>query len=79
LGLSRPGVDGDLPGDVVVRGIAALERGERTVDALLVSIGAPRLRLMGSRSRRRSPTRKTRSGVCWAPTARRTSTAPSTR
>ena len=41
-------LDGDLPGEeMIVRGIAALERGERTVEALLVSIGAPRLRLIG--------------------------------
>ena len=41
-------LDGDLPGEeMVVRGIAALERGEKTIEALLVSIGAARLRLIG--------------------------------
>ncbi len=38
----------ELPGeDLVRRGIADLERGTESVDALLVSIGAPRLRRLG--------------------------------
>ncbi len=37
-----------LPGaDLVRRGLADLARGEETVEALLVSIGAPRLRGLG--------------------------------
>jgi hypothetical protein len=37
-----------LPGaDIVRRGLADLSRGEETADALLVSIGAPRLRGAG--------------------------------
>lgn len=37
-----------LPGeDLVRRGIADLERGVESVEALLVSIGAPRLRRLG--------------------------------
>jgi len=43
----RPDVGG-LPGaDLVERGLADLERGEESVEALLVSIGAPRLRRLG--------------------------------
>lgn len=39
---------GDLPGaELVSAGLAALERGESTVEALLVAIGAPRLRHAG--------------------------------
>lgn len=39
---------GALPGeDLVGAGIEALRRGEETVEALLVSIGAPRLRQPG--------------------------------
>lgn len=39
---------GDLPGaDLVARGIQALRRGETTIEALLVSVGAPRLRAAG--------------------------------
>lgn len=38
----------ELPGEELVRaGIADLERGEETAAALLVSIGAPRLRRLG--------------------------------
>jgi hypothetical protein len=41
-------VDGELPGaDLVERGLADLGRGDVTLEALLVSIGAPRLRLLG--------------------------------
>ena len=41
-------VPGDLPGaDLVARGIQALRSGETTVEALLVSVGAPRLRAAG--------------------------------
>lgn len=37
-----------LPGsDIVKRGVADLEHGVESIDALLVSIGAPRLRLAG--------------------------------
>ena len=43
-----PEVPGDLPGaDLVARGIHALRSGETTVEALLVSVGAPRLRAAG--------------------------------
>lgn len=39
---------GDLPGaELVSAGLAALERGEPTVEAVLVAIGAPRLRHAG--------------------------------
>lgn len=39
---------GDLPGaELVSAGLAALERGEPTAEALLVTIGAPRLRQAG--------------------------------
>lgn len=42
------GIPPDLPGaDLVASGIEALRRGEATVDALLVSVGAPRLRAAG--------------------------------
>lgn len=38
----------NLPGgDLIATGIADLRRGEETVPALLVSIGAPRLRRLG--------------------------------
>ncbi len=38
----------DLPGaGLVVTGIQALRRGEATVEALLVAVGAPRLRTAG--------------------------------
>ena len=41
-------VPGDLPGaDLVAKGILALRSGETTVEALLVSVGAPRLRAAG--------------------------------
>jgi hypothetical protein len=41
-------IDHRLPGaDLVMCGLADLERGEPSVEALLVSIGAPRLRLLG--------------------------------
>lgn len=43
-----PALDGGLPGEeIVAAGLAALGRGEQTIEALLVSIGAPRLRLLG--------------------------------
>jgi hypothetical protein len=39
---------GNLPGaDLVTAGLADLERGEETIAALLVSIGASRLRRLG--------------------------------
>jgi hypothetical protein len=39
---------GELPGaDLIVRGAADLEAGHESVEALLVSIGAPRLRSAG--------------------------------
>lgn len=45
-----PNIPGDLPGaDLVAAGIAALERGAVTVEALLVAVGAPRLRDAGLR------------------------------
>jgi hypothetical protein len=38
----------DLPGaDLVASGLADLERGDETVAALLIAIGAPRLRRLG--------------------------------
>ncbi|HYU60417.1 MAG TPA: hypothetical protein VEK39_06645 [Solirubrobacterales bacterium] len=38
----------DLPGgDLIERGVVDLARGDETVEALLVSIGAPRLRSLG--------------------------------
>jgi hypothetical protein len=38
----------DLPGaDLIETGLADLERGDETVAALLVAIGAPRLRRLG--------------------------------
>lgn len=41
-------IPGDLPGrDLIARGLQDLEAGEETVPALLVSIGAPRLRFLG--------------------------------
>ena len=40
--------DGKLPGEELVsKGITHLERGVESVEALLVSIGAPRLRRLG--------------------------------
>jgi hypothetical protein len=43
-------VDPSLPGnDLVRRGIADLEAGIESIEALLVSIGAPRLRELGCR------------------------------
>ena len=42
------GVPADLPGaDLVAAGVKALERGEYTVEALLVAVGAPRLQAAG--------------------------------
>lgn len=42
------GTDSALPGgDLVAAGLADLARGEETAAALLVSIGAPRLRRLG--------------------------------
>ena len=42
------GVPENLPGaDLVVSGIEALQRGEMTVEALLVAVGATRLRAAG--------------------------------
>lgn len=41
-------MDASLPGaDLVARGIADLSSGAETIEALLVSIGAPRLRALG--------------------------------
>lgn len=41
-------IDLSLPGaELVARGIKDLDRGVPSVEALLVSIGAPRLRLLG--------------------------------
>ena len=34
-------------GDLIAKGLADLEAGEETIESLLVSIGAPRLRLAG--------------------------------
>ncbi len=43
-----PGALGALPGeDLVARGLVDLERGIESVEALLVAIGAPRLRRVG--------------------------------
>lgn len=43
-----PSIPTDLPGaDLVAAGVAALHRGAVTVEALLVAIGAPRLRDAG--------------------------------
>ena len=45
---AEPGIPPDLPGaDLVEAGIAALQRREFTVEALLVAVGAPRLRSAG--------------------------------
>lgn len=46
---SRQGIDGErLPGgDLIAAGVADLARGVESVPALLVSIGAPRLRRLG--------------------------------
>lgn len=44
----NPVVDQSLPGaDLVERGLADLAGGEESIEALLVSIGAPRLRRLG--------------------------------
>ena len=41
-------VEAELPGaDLVEAGLADLERGVESVEALLVSVGAPRLRALG--------------------------------
>lgn len=41
---------GELPGeDLVRRGLSDLDHGRETVESLLVSIGAPRLRALGIR------------------------------
>ena len=46
--MDRDAIPPDLPGaDLVVAGIEALRRGEATVEALLVAVGAPRLRHAG--------------------------------
>ena len=38
----------DVPGnELVAAGLADLERGEMTIEALLVAVGAPRLRALG--------------------------------
>ena len=43
-----PDLPSNLPGaSLIAGGIAALERGERTVEAALVALGAPRLRAIG--------------------------------
>ena len=41
--------DGVPGGDLVAAGLEALGRGERSVEALLVAVGAPRLRTLGIR------------------------------
>ncbi len=46
--LTRASIRPDLPGaDLVATGIDDLRRGELTVEALLVAVGAPRLRGIG--------------------------------
>jgi hypothetical protein len=41
-------VDAHLPAEeLVTKGLADLERGEETLEAMLISIGAPRLRALG--------------------------------
>lgn len=46
--MAAAAIPADLPGaDLVARGIRALRRGETTIEALLVSVGAPRLRAAG--------------------------------
>lgn len=46
--MTESGFEADLPGaDLVAAGIEALKRGEPTVEALLVSVGSPRLRAAG--------------------------------
>jgi hypothetical protein len=41
-------VDTDLPGaQLIARGLADLARGDESIEALLVSIGAPRLQALG--------------------------------
>ena len=46
--LNRESIQPDLPGaDLVAIGIDDLQRGEFTVEALLVAVGAPRLRSIG--------------------------------
>ena len=48
MGRYNRDVDLSLPGaDMIERGLADLARGEESVEALLVSIGAPRLRGLG--------------------------------
>ena len=45
---TRGSIRPDLPGaDLVAKGIDDLRRGELTVEALLVAVGAPRLRSIG--------------------------------
>ena len=47
-GLTIGLVDESLPGsDLVSRGLADLSRGTESLEALLVSVGAPRLRALG--------------------------------
>ena len=47
-GLTSASIPMDLPGaDLVVAGIDALQRGKFTKEALLVAVGAPRLRCVG--------------------------------
>jgi hypothetical protein len=41
-------MDAALPGaELIARGVSDLEQGRETIDALLVAIGAPRLRRIG--------------------------------
>ena len=48
MGRYNPDMDRSRPGaDLIERGLADLARGEESVEALLVSIGAPRLRGVG--------------------------------
>ena len=45
---AQPAIPADLPGaDLVVAGMAALQRREFTIEALVVAVGAPRLRRAG--------------------------------
>lgn len=47
-GRTRGSIRLDLPGaDLVEKGVDDLQRGELTVEALLVAVGAPRLRSVG--------------------------------
>jgi hypothetical protein len=47
--VENPSITGLPGGDLVLRGLADLEQGVASAEALLVSIGAPRLRRLGFR------------------------------